>query len=421
MKSFKTLLLLIVIVLIGGLGFLYWASFVDQTTEPIAEVSEEQEAQETQEPENVGPGTYLIFQSVRTTDAGEQDWANDDTQTYTFYRLALGEATYRANPSSEDLVAFATVEHGPEFGGGLTTTIFGENLLMHRYQTSRVYDAVNGRPEEGTEQDGLMSLTGEIVKTRPEQWGSIRSKNGRYEVTWNSLYDEIEQNILVTDTLSGEIVAQVDPASIMESSRWTAEPFAMNNLGTYLYLHEVCGCEASLSGYWEVNLKTGEIRDLQKLFDLPSWSQTNLDPDTGRLLVIDEAREASSEGPFDELVPPSTVRLIDLDSSETTNLFTDEAQAYGRPLLDASGQDSYLLRPWKEGNEIWLFGLEDDEAQEAEKLTDGWVMDWVGDWLVVDDNQILSLFNLETRGSMTLVVPDGAERFEYVGSVVIGE
>ena len=40
MKSFHTLLFLIVIVLVGGLGFMYWASSVDQAVQPIAEVAE---------------------------------------------------------------------------------------------------------------------------------------------------------------------------------------------------------------------------------------------------------------------------------------------------------------------------------------------------------------------------------------------
>lgn len=419
MKPFQTLLLLIVVVLIGGLGLMYWANSVDQVVEPVEVVDSIHEPEAVQETQ-LDPGAYLIFQSVRTTDTGEQDWANDDSQTYTFYRLALGEATYRANPSTDDLVAFATIEHGPEFGGGLTTTIFGQDLLLHRYQTDSVYDAVNGQAGRGAEVDGVLSLTGEILETRRESWGTFRSDDGRFEVFQSFGYYGDQGVVTVTDLQTGEIIHDLTLAFTSEEVG-TPEPYLIDNSGTYLYVHQVCGCEASPSGFWEVNLSTGEIRALHELFDLPSWSQTNLDPETRRLLVINEAREASQDGPFDELVPPVIVKVLDLDSGEVTTLFTDDTQAYDRPLLDSPRQDRYLLRPWKEGNEILLFGLEDDDVQEAEKLTDGWVMDWVVDWLVVDDNQVLSLFNLETRGSMIIDVPEGAERFEYVGSIVISK
>ncbi|MBI5794015.1 hypothetical protein HZA87_02935 [Candidatus Uhrbacteria bacterium] len=411
MKPFQTLLLLVVIVLIGGLGFMYWANSVDQVVEPIEVVDSDDDAisPEPVEGENLDPGSYLIFQSIRTSHEGQQDWANDDTEEYTFYRMLVGDDT---------LVPFATIEHGPELGGGLTSYIFGQDILMHRYQTSRVYDAVDGRPGEGEELDAIMSLTGEILETRPENWGTFRSANDRFEVTYDfpPSRKETDGTVTIKDTQTGEIVKSLS-LSLDSGEVGNPEPYSIDNSGTYLYVHQVCGCEATLAGLWEVNLETGEAQALHELVDIQAWSQTDIDPEARRLLVIQTEREPSTLGPGEDLLPPTTIQLLDLTTGEVKDLYTSDSEAFDHPYLDPSGEEQYLLRPWEEGNRVVLFPFEMNDAPE--ELVDGWVQDWVGDWLVLGDGNSTSVFNMETRETTTIDLPEGAERFEYVGSVVI--
>lgn|GEM_PF-2670895 len=389
---------------------MYWASSVDQVTEPIAEVIDSDPEPE-QEETDLGPGSYLIFQSVRTSDEGDQDWANDDTEEYTFYRMVVGE---------EGLVPFITIEHGPKISGGLTSYVYGEDILMHRYQTEQTYDPVSGRAEGGNDIDGVLSLTGEILETRPENWQTFRSANGQFEVThdFGSSREQNDGTVTITDVETGEVLKSLS-LTLDSGEIGYPEPYLIDNSGTYLFVHQVFGGEATLAGLWEVNLQTGESQAIHELVDLQAWNQASVDPESRRVLAVITQREPSDQGPYDELLPPTTVQLLDLESGEVTTLFTDDTNAYDHPYLDSPRQDRYLLRPWKETNEVLLFGMTDDDIQEAEKLVDGWVLDWVGDWLILGDGFTTSLFNIENRGATVVAMPEGAERFEYVGSVVI--
>lgn len=416
MKSFQTLLFLSVIILIGGMAALYWGKSIQDATTPVEVVDETTEPVE----EELSPGEYLIFQSVTTTDVGTQDWANDDTQVYTFYRLALGEATYRSNPSSDDLVEFATIEHGPVFSGGLTSYIFGQDIIMHHYQSTRTYDQESGQPSDGEEQDGILSLEGEVIDVRPESWTQLRSDNGLYEIFWESPYDGEGPDVTITNTQSGEVVGQASLATIQEevNPRWELAPFLIDDAGEYFYAHEVCGCEATLSGIWQIEIAKGEAEAtrLDELVDLDSWFLSSLDPETRGLLAISTDREPALEGPYDDLLPPTTIRILDLESLDVGELLVDEERAWDRPWLDPNGNDRYLVRRWDEASRLYLVDFDDTEILEENLLTDGWVLDWVGDWLVVQDTQdsTLKLVNVESKEEIILEIPG---EVEYVGSI----
>ena len=403
MKPFQTLLFLAVLIPIGGMAALYWGKTVEDATAPI-EIVEEPVVEPVQD--DLSPGSYLVFQSVKVSDPGTEDWANDDTETYTFYRLALGEATYRSNPSSDDLVAFATIEHPATISGGLTTYVYGQHLLMHRYLDD--------------EQDGLLSLAGEIVQTSPKNWSKFRSSNGMYEVRYEFGLESPSIDFgtfQVTNVATGEMVTQ-HTLTLDSGEIGNPEPFMIDDAGEYLYVHQVCGCEAALSGLWQVEVATGEATRLDTLVNLDSWFLSKLDANNRRLIAIETDSEPSTDGPGENLLPPTTVRLLDLESFEAKELLVDEDRAWNQPWLDPEGNDRYVVRLWDEGNSLYLANVVDTEITQDQFLTDGWVLDWVGDWLVVQgqgfDTIPIKLINLETREEILIDLP---ERSSYVGSI----
>ncbi len=152
MNSFKALSLVAMIVLVVGFGTLFWAQsveVVDDTPDVTEDVVIEDEVVV-----EIEAGEYFIFQTRVVSDTGSDTAANDDVEEYTFYRLPLGDS---------QLESFATVSHGPEFGGGLTSYVLGQNILMHRYQTDQEYDSLTRRPTDGEELDGIMTLAGEVI------------------------------------------------------------------------------------------------------------------------------------------------------------------------------------------------------------------------------------------------------------------
>ncbi len=379
MKPFQTLLLLAVLILIGGSAALYWGKTVQEAMAPI-EVVVEPVIEQVKEP--LAPGAYLVFQS--------NEWD--------FYRLAISDASF-GQPSK-----FATLKNPLAVWGGLTTYVYGQHLLLHRYLDD--------------EQDGIVSLDGEVLQTRPMRWGTIRSANGRYEVVWESVYDEVETDIVVTDLVSGEVAVSI-PESVFDydEGEFELEPFVVDDQGAYLYVHEVCACEATVAGVWRVDLATVEATRLDTLVDLDSWFLSSLDAQGGRLLSISTGREPSGDGPYDELLPPATIRILDLQTLESTDLLVDEERAWDQPRLDPEGNGRYVVRLWDEGNRWYLVDFEAEAITDEDYLTDGWVVDWVGDWLVVmnTDDSSLKLVNTQTREEVELELPDAYA--SYIGAI----
>lgn len=393
MKPFQTLLFLAVVILIGGMAALYWGKTVQEATMPI-EVVEEPASEPVEE--ELPFGNYLVFQVDETN----------------FYRLPLSEATDRSQPSSAELVKFADVDQPLSVSGGLTTYIYGEHLLLHRYLED--------------DQDGILSLEGEVVETRPTQWGTIRSANGLYEIVWDSRYDGVRYDdmgfgMTVTDTQSGEVILETDETAFdFTSERWELEPFFIDNNGEYFYVRVSCASESCVSDFWQVEIATAEVTQLDEIIGInSSWSIASLDQETRRLLVINTERTPSTDGPGEELLPPTTIRLLDLDTLDSTELLMDEDRAWSSQRLDPQGKDRYVVRLWDEGNKLYLVNFDDTEITDEHYLTDGWVRDWVGDWLVVQNTQdlTLKLVNVESKEEVNLEIP--GERVEYVGSITL--
>lgn len=367
---------LAVIILIGGMAALYWGKSVQDATAPVEVVEEPVEPA----PEELAAGSQLVFQV-------------DEER---FYRLAVDDV-------SAEPFLFATIDHPPTISGGLVAYVYGQDLLLHRYQAD--------------DQDGVLSLDGEILETRAKQWGTIRSANGRYEVSWTPEGD-VADVITVMDLADETSLLEIDAADIKsDSDRWYIEPFLVDDQGAFFYARETCGCEATLSGLWMIEVATGEVTRLDDLVDLDSWFLSNLDVQTRGLLAISTEREPSQDGPYEELLPPTTIRILDLESLEVGELLVDEVRAWDRPWLDPEGNDRYVVRIWDEGNKLYLVNFDDTEITEENFLTDGWVLDWVGDWLVVRNTQdsTLKLVNVESKEEVILEIP--GERVDYVGSI----
>lgn len=381
MKPFQTILFLAVIILIGGMAALYWGKSVQEAAAPVA-VDEQVETIIEPVEETLKPGAYLVFQV--------DDWF--------FYRLAVNDI------GTTDATRFATLKNPLAVSGGLTAYVYGQNLLLHRYL------------EE--ERDGVVSLEGEVKATRPIQWGTLRSANGRYEVVWESVYDAVKTDMVVTDLETVRTLATI-PQAAFETSEpvFDAEPFLLDDHGAYLYVREVCACEATVSGLWEVELASGEVTRLDTLAGLESWFQSILDANSRRLLSVKTVRRPAEDGPYDELLPPTTIEILDLDTLQTRELLVDNERAWHSPRLDPTGRDRYLVQEWGEGNGRHLVDFDVQEIIGEPYLTDGWVLDWVGDWLVVQEQpgSSFTLINTQTDERVSLNLPGGWK--DYVGAV----
>lgn len=380
MKPFQMILFFVVVILVAGVAALYWGKSIEEAMVPVVIAEPVPEPVE----EELPSGSYLVLQV---------------DERY-FFRLAVNDI------GSSNPLEFATVDQPMSVSGGLTTDVYGQDLLMHRYLDD--------------DQDGILSLEGKIIETRPEQWGTIRSTNGRYQVDF-----EIDRgdgrvaitSLTVTDIDAGTTLLKktMNPEEL--DGGWDLEPFVIDDLGDFIYIHEVCGCEATLSGLWQLEIATGELTRLDTLVDLDSWHLSSLDPQKRRLLAVSTNSEPSNVGPYNELVPPTTIRILDLNTLESIDLLLDEKQAWDRAWLDPEGNDRYVVSLWGEGNKLYIVDFTDSEITEESYLAGGRMRDWVGDWLVVQDSQdsTLRLVNVESKEEVMLDLP--GERVQYIGSI----
>jgi len=363
--------LFLVIAVLGGLLAGQWLSSSEYSfLAGDQEVEETDILVESLEGE-LEAGTYFVFQTREVIDVGEDRAANDDTEENRFYALFAGE---------DEPVEFASIERGPEFSGGLTSYIYGQEILLHRYQTNRVYDPVTRRPTDGEELDGIMSLTGEIVDVVEENWGTIRSANGRYQVDWDSPYDEVDLSLSMTDLETGEVTKIDDALFALDESRWDYEPFLIDDEGAYMYVREICGCEAQLRGLWEVHVQTGEVRKISDLVEIQSWTMTSVNPDARTMIAIMTDEESSTEGPGTIVLPPSHVQLADLATGEVVTILEDRESTYASPHLDPVNATRFVAKKDGEWN---LVSFDGEEIVHTPLGIEGWVMDWVHEWLVI--------------------------------------
>ncbi len=414
MNSFKVLTTLAFLVVILGTAVIYSASLTQKVVEvePINDVVVEEPTVK----ETLAPGTYLVYSVTRVSDPGAQEWANDDTQEVSFYRWRLGEAAP---------VKFYTNTHGPELDGGLTTSVFGKDLLMHRFAL-----------QDEKQQDGIVDLAGNVLKVKPQQWGIIRSKNGRFEVSYTSPYDNIGEDgyaigdvtATVTNLETGATLATVD-LSALPQERFFVEPFLIDDAGKYFYARELCGCEAQTSGLWEVEVATGAIRQLDTIVRLDNIGQATIDSERRRMMYT---KTGYGEYPCEFAgmcrgsAPPTSVRVLDLETGIDRELFTDQDSAYGAPILDPTDPDRYLLVDGGEPQILSLRSLSDPTFKE-EKTLDGtaYLTDFLGETVVywMDEGRYLmdwESWETTLLGKAVLDLKEGSwQQFDYFGSITI--
>lgn len=144
-------------------------------------------------------------------------------------------------------------------------------------------------------------------------------------MTWESEYDEEGPDTLVRDLETGTATPLALNNLIGRSdTRFQLEPFEVDDEGQFLFVHQVCGCEVTPAGTWQVEVAIGDVTRLDTLVDLDSWFLSSLDSNGRGLLAVSTEREPSNEGPGDNLLPPTTVRILDLESLDVGELLVDE-------------------------------------------------------------------------------------------------
>lgn len=408
MKSFKALILIALVVVIGGVGALYGANYlengaVEQMQDVVVTTDQEIGEEEIIEPEverdPLESGSYFLFHNQRVVDDLETEGVEVD---YDFYRLT----------TRGELERIATINHNAWIGG-LYTTVNGEELHVRRYQES--------------EQDAIMNLYGEIVEVRPEGTTRMSSPNGRYELEMKTTFVEggdHQQEFVVIDTQQQGVIATFSRDDFGEDLTWEIVPYHIDSQGEYMYARLVCGCEGVFPDQWQVNINTGEITKFSDLLETHSNFLTSLNPSTRQVLAVAPVAEWVTDGPYQNLIPPTVIQLLDLDTMEVQNLLTDEQTAWTNPIIDPWGIGRYMVQAedptaWEDDSyKNYLVSTQDGEIDEEIFFAEGRVLDWQQNVVLLQRDDLFVLKDIETKEEIELMIPD-AEQIRYIGSITI--
>lgn len=403
-KFLKAMGFLVIAVVSAGVAFFIWQSFHAPTfIKPIS--LEDATASEKKR----DPGTYLIYQMGRVKDYGSQEWANDDVNETTLYAWKIGE--------SEPHVISTILSESTR--GGVFASIFGEDLLVHRYSK-------NGA--------AIVSLDG-VVQEIPEIWGSMRSKNGRFELAYASVYDgEASQKsgtiVLWDREQDTQQTFRVDDKKLALDAG-ELQPTAITNDGSVIYLTAVFSGEGSIAPrLWKLFTQNGDVVEVVSLHALEADTKTphayftTLDPDRALLYVSQMALVDDPTNEMGGMSPgaPTTLYKIDLAHDSATRVFQDDSFALEPIAISPDGETfAYGI----EGSAVWIMPKGHEQRANADMVSQGALLDWFESGMVIRRQDDVIYLDSGTRRVQPLGRSIGYYRdpdyqtFEYIGSITI--
>ncbi len=410
----KILIQVLVVIVAGLLAMFVWFQFHT----PITKIEKKTTTIIPIVPETVAPlssGTYLLYQVDRVADYGPKDWANDDVRETVIYRHRIG--------SSDPDSVVAKID-SQDTDGSVIASTFGTDLLVHRYSNTG---------------DAIVSLDG-TAKKISENWGLIRSKNGRYEVEYKDLNDSPAKEKLAGHISFRDRVAKTEkiltlPIGDDTLTPVSPKPIALSDDGLTVSVAYVGGWEGpGKAMMWKLETTTNtstELKSFSKLTDLDFSKHLytyTMSADFSKIIVAQTgvAADQGSEGMGGPAPGGATdVYLIDTKTDTSQLIFQDKDFTLYPVAISPNG----LEWQYSIGNDesLWIGPSAPGHIREnKDRFTQGRLLEWLDHGLVVDrhGNDIVYI-DRTTHGVTVLGRNSGSyndpdyQTVNYIGSIEI--
>lgn len=393
MKSKQALLLVIFIAALVGVWYLttLLPKSITTTSPIIANVS-------TSGVPAPAKGTYVVYDTVKDN---AKIVGGVSMDTVTVYRLPVDGGT---------AIPIATTDR-PNQGNGLGAAwVIGNKVQINNFVS------------RGTAyENALIGLDGSYAE--PTSQTTIATRDGAYRVVYTINQEnrgatvdmQLYANAAQAD---GPIVdTQLDPATLGIDLGY-AVPFLVSDDGKTIYLRQVFEGEAQVNGLWSYDVATGKTTKIAFVQDHKIW-EYRIDPATEMLIGTSYTPSADLSSPPSG---PSVIYLLNLKTGESQVLQPNDDFVYVNPFLSADGkQFAYGI----EGSDVlWLVPVGSSRGKGSHPVS-GRLLDWVGDTLVVDRDDRLILYNLNTGavldvgGQVSGSVDRDQQHVNYIGSVTL--
>lgn len=404
MKRLWIGIIVLLIGLVGLGGFLFWRMKQivpkPESTASFSPAPQIPPVDESLKFSTVASGTYLLYQTTTISDRGKQDWANDDIQETKFYRRNILDG-------SEQLIS---TSHLRSDQGGAVAQIYGKDVLFHRY---------NG-PD-----DAIISLDGTVTQKKSE-WGTFRSKDGRFEVHFTSIYDDPKMDAVDIRVL--DRTNQTEKKLFFTKKDFNGSfvvPVAVSLDGSQLFVQTSSLYESSLGiNKWSISVETGVKTNISPTEISPQKNETmntQLYPEQ-QMMLVSVYGTKPCEDCMGEDTPsaPSKIYLYSIPQ-KTLKLILEDKDFLISPVR--LSEDATLLAYGINNENIWITPFNAPRSND-QNITQGILLDWMENGVVVErkggdviylDSATKKITELgRSRGSYNDADFQG---FEYIGAV----
>ncbi|MBU0625796.1 hypothetical protein KKF05_05685 [Patescibacteria group bacterium] len=306
---------------------------------------------------------YLVYRSYRVLSRGIQEWPNDDTVAYDFFRYPLDGSALR----SESIISIERKRIDSGVGTPWMRQVSNDTLLFARRDNDPVEAA-------------WIDVSGNKLRSTEDE---------TEDIIWNGLPSSTGQKIAYYDWVSGRVIIMAGDSLPMEYDLGSDAfiPVVWDEQSNNLYLKKVSEGDLPTAGLWRLNTTTGETEEILAVRELKLYD-IDLDISASRLVgATYECRGLEDCG-----TGPSALYLVDLLSGNSVELHSDEHLSFGQPRLSPNAkQVAYTLSNGQA--DVWVSDLE--VAGHERRIISGRLLDWLPDSnnLVVDRDNELQLIS----------------------------
>ncbi|EKD33102.1 MAG: hypothetical protein ACD_76C00094G0033 [uncultured bacterium] len=344
----------------------------------------------------------VVFTGTEVMDRGQSSSPDDDSLRIGFYRFDLASARFAPVKVFEVRRGFDEQLINPEQ--------FGNSVLIRNYR-------------KGADAKLFADGTFEEIPARP--FASINNSSTKYATTLepgDNIFDYRTSQVFIR--IFGVDGIEIDRSDITSHVKNVSavRPLGWSKDDKFVFIKPISlgAEERPMAGLWKFNTETREMLPYDEIFSR-GIVVDYIDP-SHNVAIGTTFRDSESieDGPSG----PSEVILIDLDTGDPRTILRDEKRVYTHPRLSTDGRQ--VAYGFADGSGVWTTFI--DQARAANtKILSGFLIEWIGDWMIIDRNGELVAFHVPTGGIARIDQDRGTYEdrdyrdIEYIGAIISKE
>jgi len=337
---------------------------------------------------------YLVYRSYRVLSRGEQDWPNDDTVVFEFFRYPLDGSALRG----ESIFRIERERQDDGVGQPWMKQISNDTLLF-------------ARRDKDSATAAWIDVSGKELLTTDDE---------AEDIIWSGLPAPDDSKTAYYNWTTGRVVVVPDgglPVEYDLDSEQAFAPVAWGAESNLLYLKAMSEGGLPVAGLWRLNTSTGSAEEIVAVRELKLYDfdiDTKANRLVGATFVCATLEECG--------IGPSSLHMVDLVDGLSVELFSDDHLAFGNPRISPDAMRvAYTMS--NGAADVWCSDL--DVAGHDEFIISGRLLDWTPDneRLIVERDGEMQIVSIDDSAIVTVTQRSGRYQdpdfhgIDYIGIV----